>query len=333
MKAVFFESPDNPCVIKETYRPEPKEGEVLIRVKATSLNRRDYWIKKGIYQGSVYPCIAGSDASGVVEAVGPETDESMVGKEVIVNPAINWGSNPEYHSDQFEILGLPRQGTFAEYICVPAVNIVEKPPSWSFEKASAFPLAGLTAYRALFTRGGLKKGDNILVTGIGGGVSMFLLRFALAVEAKVYVTSSSEKKIKKAIQEGAVNGVLYTENGWEKQLMEMSGNGFELIVDSAAGENFATLLSLIKVGGKIVNFGGTAGKIPAITAAKIFWKQASILGTTMGSPEDFRNMMDFVVTHNIEPGIDKIFPMEDAELAFKLLENHEQNGKVVIKIT
>lgn len=331
MRAIVFENPHDPCIVSEIPVPEPGEGEVLVKIISASLNRRDYWIKKGIYQASRFPCVPGSDGAGIVEKAGPGISTDLEGKEIIINPALNWGDNPDYHGDRFEILGLPRQGTLAEYVCVPAENIYPKPSGYSFEKASALPLAGLTAYRALFTRGKLKAGESILITGVGGGVSMFLLKFAVAANANVYVTSSSEKKIKKAIQLGASYGVQYNVNGWNEELTSHSG-GFDLIIDSAAGNNFPLLISLLNVGGRLVNFGGTAGKIPELTAAKIFWKQASILGTTMGSPEDFSNMLSFIHEKNIEPEIDKIFPMEDAELSFKHMENQEQFGKIVIKI-
>lgn len=331
MKAIVFENTETPAGIKEIDKPKPGKGEVLVKLVAGSLNRRDYWIKKGIYQGSIFPCTVGSDGAGIIEKVGHGVDSHLKDKEVIINPALHWGANPGYHGDNFQILGLPRQGTFAEYVCVPAENIWNKPPHLSFEQASALPLAGLTAYRALFTRGGLKKDENVLITGVGGGVSMFLMKFALAAGARVFVTSSSEKKIKKAIQLGATDGALYTEDNWDKTILTASG-GFELIIDSAAGKNFGLFPSLLKTGGKIVNFGGTAGKIPEMTAAKLFWKQASVLGTTMGSPEDFNNMIQFVQKHKIQPEIDKIFPFEDAELAFKHMENQEQFGKIVLKI-
>ncbi|TVQ07693.1 MAG: alcohol dehydrogenase [Bacteroidetes bacterium] len=332
MKAIVFENSETIARIKEIDKPEPGKGEVLVKLVAGSLNRRDYWIKKGIYQGSNFPCTVGSDGAGIVEKTGTGVDKNLLNKEVIINPALNWGKNPDYHGKDFQILGLPRQGTFAEYVCVPAENLWDKPQNLSFEQASALPLAGLTAYRALFKRGGLTKGENVLITGIGGGVSMFLLKFALSAGAKVFVTSSSEKKIKKAIQSGATEGVLYTEDNWNKNLLTHAKEGFELIIDSAAGKNFGLFPSMLKVGGRIVNFGGTAGNIPEMTAAKLFWKQASVLGTTMGSPEDFANMIHFVQKHKIQPEIDKIFPFEDAELAFKHMESQEQFGKIVLKI-
>lgn len=333
MQAIFFPKADSICKIQETQIPEPGDNEVLIKIKAAALNRRDFWIKKGIYQGAKFPCIIGSDGAGTVEKVGKSIDKDWINKAVIINPGLNWGENQEAHGPDFHILGLPTQGTFAQYICVPADSIWHKPDAWTFEKAAALPLAALTAYRALFTRGNLRKGQKVFITGAGGGVAVYLVQFAVAKGARVFVSSSSEKKIKKAVALGAKGGVFYNQTGWETELENMAKGKFDLIIDSAAGTNFEKFPGLLKTGGKIINFGGTAGKIPEMTAAKIFWKQASILGTTMGSPIDFSNMLDFVKKHNIEPVIDKIFPMVDTELAFRQMENQEQFGKIVIKIT
>ncbi len=331
MKAVTFISPDAPCKTENVETPHPSDKEVLVEIKAAALNRRDHWIKKGIYKGAQFPCIPGSDGSGIVKEVGKEVDEKWLNQAIIINPGMNWGRNNDYHSEAFKILGLPDQGTFAQYVSVPAENIFPKPAEWTFEKAAALPLAGLTAYRALFTRGKLQSGEKVLVTGAGGGVSSFLIKFAVAAGADVYVTSSSEKKIKKAVHLGAKKGFFYTEINWDEELKTEVGE-FDLIIDSAAGEGFEKLLSLLRIGGRIVIYGGTAGKINDLVAAKIFWKQATILGSTMGSPEDFSKMLDFVTSQRIDPEIDKIFPMEDAELAFKHMENQDQFGKIVIKI-
>jgi zinc-binding alcohol dehydrogenase/oxidoreductase len=333
MQAIIFPKADSICKIQETQVPEPGDNEVLIKIKAAALNRRDFWIKKGIYQGAKFPCIIGSDGAGTVEKVGKNIDKDWINKSVIINPGLNWGENEEAHGPDFHILGLPTQGTFAQYICVPADSIWHKPDAWTFEKAAALPLAALTAYRALITRGNLRKGQKVFITGAGGGVAVFLIQFAVATGARVFVSSSSEKKIKKAVALGAEGGVFYNQQGWDTELEKMAEGKFDLIIDSAAGANFEKFPGLLKTGGKIVNFGGTAGKIPEMTAAKIFWKQASVLGTTMGSPADFSNMLDLVTKHNIEPVIDKIFPMVDAELAFRQMENQEQFGKIVIKIT
>jgi NADPH:quinone reductase-like Zn-dependent oxidoreductase len=332
MRAIIISSPDH-LSIYELPDPEPAAGQVRVKIFAAALNRRDHWIKKGIYRDSKYPVVPGSDGAGIIDKVGEGVNDNILNKQVIINPAIDWGTDQTHHADTFQILGLPSQGTMAEYVCVPVENVTVKPDFFSFEKAAALPLAGLTAYRALFSRGKIKSNDNILITGAGGGVSMFMIKYAHAIGASVMVTSSSEKKIKKAIQIGATDGVLYTSDLWEKMLQEKQPDGFDLVIDGSGGKSFDTYLTLLKTGGKIVIYGGTAGKLPEIVPAKIFWKQASILGTTMGSPLDFQNMIAFINEHRIEPEIDKIFPIEDAELSFKHMENQEQFGKIVIKIS
>jgi zinc-binding alcohol dehydrogenase/oxidoreductase len=206
---------------------------------------------------------------------------------------------------------------------------------WSFEKAAALPSWSFNSITGHYLHGDYsKKVNTVFLSGIRRwGSNLFMLKFAIAaLVLNVYVSSSSEKKIKKAIQIGAIGGINYTRDNWEQEISEMVPDGFELIVDSAAGNNFSIFPGLLKIGGRIVIFGGTAGKIPELTPAKLFWKQASILGTTMGSSEDFSNMLNFVDKMNIEPEIDKIFPFEDVEIAFKYMENQEQFGKIVIKI-
>jgi zinc-binding alcohol dehydrogenase/oxidoreductase len=331
MKAIIFENPESPCKVKQIPSPICGVDQVLIRLKAAALNHRDLWIKKGVYRDIKYPCIVGSDGAGIVEQTGLNVDKQWLNKEIIINPGLMWGNSALSHQKEFNILGLPTQGTLAEYICVESTNIFLKPQGWSFETAAALPLAGLTAYRALFSRGNLQAGEKILITGAGGGVSSFLIKFALAVNAKVYITSGNKKKIQKAMTYGAIQGVNYHDPNWDEELIKYTEDGFEIIVDSAAGENFTKLLTLLRTGGRIVIFGGTAGKIPAFNASQLFWKQASILGTTMGSPLDFKKMLHFIEQHNIEPQVDQVFDLENTERAFEHMEKQNQFGKIVIK--
>ncbi len=332
MKAIVLKTQESPLAFEDIEKPKPKTGEALVKLRAAALNHRDLWIRKGLYPNVKFPCVMGSDGAGVVEETGKGVDDFWLKKPVLINPALNWGDDRSGHGKDFEILGVPSQGTFAEYVCVPAENLHEIPYGWNFEHAAALPLAGLTAHRALFYRGGLKAGQQLLITGVGGGVASFLLAFAIKTEAKVYVTSSSGEKIKKAMEMGAVDGVNYQKENWKDELKKKEPEGFDLIVDSAGGSQFPVLLELLRTGGRIVNFGGTAGKIPEIVPARIFWKQASILGTTMGSPADFESMMEFVSDLDLRPVIDKHFTLDSAEEAFRHLDNQSQFGKVIINI-
>jgi zinc-binding alcohol dehydrogenase/oxidoreductase len=332
MKAIVLESAENPIAYKEVDTPTVNEGEVLVQVKAAALNRRDYWITIGKYAGIKYPTITGSDGAGIVAEAGEGVDPDLVGQEVIINPGSNWGDSADFQGKDFKILGLPDDGTFAEYVKVKAGHIAPKPSHLSWEQAAAIPLAGLTAYRALFTKGRAKAGDNILVVGAGSGTGTFVLQWAVAAGCKVYVTSGSTDKIAQALKLGAIGGVNYKDADWDTQLKQMAG-GFDVVIDSALGEGFAKLPDLCNPGARIVFFGGTAGDMPTINGRKIFWKQLQILGTTMGTADEFKAMVNFVNEHQIVPIVDAVFDLADARAAFQKMEYTTQFGKIVLKIS
>src|SRR5882757_8070025 len=187
MKAIVLEAAGKPLIFKDVEKPTLMPGEVLVKIKAAALNRRDYWITVGKYAGIKYPSILGSDGSGMVVQIGDNVDKTWLDKEVIINPCHNWGSNPDYQNRDFTILGLPDNGTFAEYVKVKAEYLYPKPAHLSWEQAAALPLAGLTTFRALFTKGKAKKGDKVLITGVGGGTGTFTLQWAVAAGCQVFV--------------------------------------------------------------------------------------------------------------------------------------------------
>ena len=317
--------------LKEIEFAPPGPGEVVVNVKAAALNHRDVWIAKGKYADIRLPCVPGSDGAGVVDAVGEGVDGKWIGRKVIVNPCLGWGANPEAPATGWRILGMPDPGTFADYVKAPVENLAPMPEVLSFEEAAALPLAGLTAYRALFTRGRLQSGEKLLVTGVGGGVAQFLMQFGLATGAAVFATSGSAEKLKRALEAGASGGANYKEEGWEKALLQ-AGGPFDLIVDSAGGSGFGKLLDIARPGGRVVFFGATAGNPPEMPQRKVFWKQLSLLGTTMGSPQDFAIMAKLVEAKGLKPAIDRVYPMEQAADAFRRLDAGEQYGKIVLKM-
>jgi zinc-binding alcohol dehydrogenase/oxidoreductase len=329
MKAIVLEAADKPVVYKEVAKPSLKPGEVLVKIKAAALNRRDYWITVGKYAGIKYPIILGSDGAGIVTEAGSEAEKHLIGTEVIINPGYGWGGNENYQSDDFKILGLPDDGTFAEYVKVHATHVHPKPVHLSWEQAAALPLAGLTTYRALFIKGKVVKGDKVLVTGVGSGTGTFALQWAVAAGCQVFVTSGSGEKINRAKQLGAAAGVNYKSQDWAEQLQHLAG-GFDVIIDSALGEGFAKLPDLCNPGGRIVVFGGTAGNIPPLNGRKIFWRQLQIIGTMMGSPGDFKAMLDFLNKHQVIPVVDEIFPLADAGKAIRKMADSSQFGKIVL---
>lgn len=330
MKAAVLEGVHQPIVIKEVPIPELQKNQVLVKLKASAFNHRDWWIQKGLYAGLKFPIILGSDGTGIVVKVENPEHQCWLNTEVIINPSLDWGDNERVQSSKYRILGLPEDGTFAEYVAVPHQNLVKKPEYLSWEEAAALPLAGLTAYRALFTRGEATSADNILVTGVGGGVALFAFQMAMTIGANVWVTSGKPEKIQKAIQMGAQDGVNYKEEHWAQHLKKISHGGFDLIIDSAAGKDFKELIELAKPGGRIIFYGGTNGNIPELLPAKIFWKQLDIKGSTMGSDKEFIQLVHFFDNHKIKPVVSEVFSLLEAEKAIRKLDEPNQFGKIVM---
>lgn len=331
MKAIYLEAIGKPFEVIEKEIPVAGPGEAVVQVKAAALNHRDVWIQYGRYFTKEYPAILGSDGAGIVTETGEGVDKSWIGKEVILDPSTDWGDNPRAHGKDFKVLGMPQDGAFAEYVKVNATNLHEKPAHLSFEEAAALPLAGVTAYRAMFTKCGLQKGEKVLVTGAGGGVALFAMQFAVAAGAEVWVTSGSEEKIEKAKALGATGGVNYKQENWGNELKTQAG-GFDVIIDSAAGEGFVQLIKLANPGGRLGIYGGTTGKIGQINPAEIFWKQLAIHGSTMGSAADFAAMVAFVKENKVKPVVDIVFPLEETEQAMRYMEAGKQFGKIVVKV-
>ena len=331
MKAVVLTG-INALGIDHVANPVAMPDEVVVRLKAAALNHRDVWIKTGNYAGLRFPITPGSDGAGVVTEVGPGVDDSWLGREVIINPSLDWGHHERAQEPRFSILGLPKAGTLAEAIHVPVSQLAPKPPHLTWEEAAALPLAGLTAYRALFSRAGLEAHEKILISGIGAGTAVFALQFAVAAGALPFVTSSSPEKLAKAHQLGAKHGTLYTHGGWAKEFGDHYGP-FDVIVDSAGGPGFGDLIDLAAPGGRIVFFGATRGNPAELPTRKVFWKQLSLLGTTMGSPADFAAMTEFVTRKGIHPVVSDVFPLDQVDDAFALMERGGQFGKIVVRIS
>ena len=334
MKAVVLHELGEPerLKIENVADPEPKQGEVTVQLHAAALNRRDVWVRRGRYANIKLPIILGSDGAGIVSAAGDGVNSSLVGKEVLINPCLDWGDDERVQDTNFRILGLPDNGTYAEYVVVPAVNIYEKPGHLSWEDAAALPLAGLTAYRAVVSRANVQSGQTVLVTGIGGGVACFALQIALIKGAQVFVTSGSETKIERAREYGASGGVNYKDDDWRKKLKEISGGGVDVVVDGTGGENFDSILDVANPGGTIVMYGATLGPSDNVTVRRIFWKQLNIFGSTMGSPNDFEKMLKLYSADSMKPVVDEVLPLADASKAHQRMEDAEQFGKLVLGV-
>jgi zinc-binding alcohol dehydrogenase/oxidoreductase len=298
----------------------PMRGEVIVELKAAALNHRDVYITEGLYAGIKFPTILGSDGAG-----------ELNGRKVIINPSINWGKNPRTQGENYKILGLPDDGTFAEAIVISKKQVFDQPSHLTFSEAAALPLAGLTAFRALFSKIQLKKGEKLLISGIGGGVALMALQLAIAAGAEVFVTSGSDEKIGKAIKMGAKTGFNYSEIGWEKRFLKEIGR-VSAVLDSAGGDGFAGLIGLLDAGGRAATFGGTRGKINGLSPQLIFWKQISIFGTSMGTDSEFQKMLKFVEKQEICPVVDAKFNLANGNNALQKMALGDQFGKLVLEI-
>jgi NADPH:quinone reductase-like Zn-dependent oxidoreductase len=330
MKAAVLRNIKEPLAIESDY-PDPVvgEGEVVVQIKAAALNRRDLWIQQGQYARIKTPCILGSDGSGIVVEVGPNVSKEWIGKEVVINPSFNWGENPRYQSRQYEILGMPRNGTFAEYCLVPESQIVLKPENFYFEEAAALPLAGLTAYRALFTRGEFNPTEPLFINGIGSGVALFVFEFALHFGTEIWVSSSSEEKREFALNMGASGAIDYRDPE-AFEMLAKQGTLFPLIIDSGGGETFKHIAKIVSYGGRIVFFGATTGAWQAVPAPLLFWKQVDLRGTTMGTRQEFFQMIRFCSKMNIKPFIHEIYTLDQINEALGVMKANQHMGKLVI---
>jgi NADPH:quinone reductase-like Zn-dependent oxidoreductase len=311
--------------------PVPPAGEVLVRVRAAALNHRDVFITQGKYPGIALPGILGSDGAGEVAELGNGVSSVSVGDAVVIDPMFGWGDDPHvWDAKNSSLLGMPRDGTFAQYVTVPAENVYPKPRALSMEEAAAIPLAGLTAYRAAITRTAVSRGETVLITGVGGGVQTFVLLFAKHVGARAIVTSGSDAKLERARSLGADVTFNYkTAPDWFKQVR--SDGPIDVLIDSTGGDTLAKALGIVRPGGRVAIYGGTMGDAP-IRPWDVFWKHLTIYGTSMGSPQDFKAMLALFDSGGLRPAIDKVFPMAEAAAAAERMDHAEQFGKIILEI-
>ena len=285
MKALQITEPGKIDVV-DVPMPELGKGQVVVKMTAAALNRRDQWIRQGKYPNIQYGTTLGSDGCGEVTMVHNKDDKHWIGKKVVINPNVNWGDNRNFQSSDYQVLGMPVDGTLAEYIAVNVDRLVRMPSHMIDEEAAAIPLGGLTAYRAITHHGQLKEGENVLISGFGGGVAQFAFLFAVKMGANVYVTSGSEEKIEKAFELGAKGGFNYQDDQWSREAIK-STRGFDLVIDSAGGDQVDTFIKMMKPGGRIVFYGATNGLPDKIDLYRMFWNQLTLQGSTMGSDMEF----------------------------------------------
>lgn len=306
---------------EEAAPPVDETGWVTVRLRASALNWHDVLVRQGRYH-SPLPHVLGADGAGT------RTD---TGEEVVILPSLWWGENESAPGSTFEILGDHRWGTYAELVRVPIDCVAPKPRGMSWEQAAALPLVGVTTWRALRTRGRLREGESLLVLGAGGGVATMAVSLARALGASVVVTSSSDLKIEQAMGLGASGGVRYTDPDWVDAARALSpgGEGFDLVLDSVG--TWAESLACLRPGGRLVALGASRAETVVLEPRPFYFGQFELIGTTMGSPRDFRGLLSLIDSGDVTPPpVAKSFPLAQAADAHRFLEGGGGFGKVVL---
>ena len=327
MRAVRIHEDGGPEVLvyEDAPDPEPGPGEVVVRLHASALNHLDVWVRKGL-PSVPKPRILGADGAGVVEELGAGVDAFSVGDRVVINPGVI--ANGRMH-----VVGEAMNGTHAELVAIPARNVYPIPDRLSFEEAAAFPLVFETAYRMLVTKAGLQPGETVFVWGIGGGVATASLAIAKALGARVIVTSSSKAKLARARELGADEAVDHSSEDVRGRMKELTGGrGADVVVETVGEATWKTSLEVAAPQGRIVVCGATSGPNPPAGLHRVWWKELTVHGSTMGSAEDFEACLELVTSGRAKPVIDEVFPLADARAAHERLEAGEQLGKIVLRI-
>ena len=325
MKAIRIHEDGGPEVLRYENAPDPTPGpgEVLVRLKAASLNHLDVWTRTG--RPSVpKPRILGADGAGLVEALGEGVSGFESGQEVVLNPGLDDGAR---------IIGEHCDGTHAELIAISAEYVHAKPAHLSFEEAAAFPLVYETAYRMLVTRAGLEEGEWVLCWGVGSGVGSGAFQIAKALGARVVVTSSSDVKLERAVELGADAAVNHATGDVAAAVKEATGGeGVDVVVEHVGEATWKTSLAAVRAGGRIAICGATSGPNPPAMLHRLWWKQLTVYGSTMGTREDFLGAYELVRSGRARIHIDSVFSLADARAAHERLERGEQLGKIVLRI-
>lgn len=332
LEKLRYEEVDDPRLSSAT--------EALVRVKAAALNHIDIWNRKGL-PGLDYslPHILGADGAGIVVDVGERVRNVKKGDAVCLYPVSGCEecefclTDRDFMCVRLRVLGERSEGTYAEYVKLPAANCFPIPTGLSFEEAATFPLVFLTVWRMLVTNAELKPGEHVLVLGIGGGVATAALLLAKQMGAHVIVTSSSDEKLESAKNWGADHGINYRKSDFAKEARLLTQKrGVDVVVDSVGGDSWAKSLAALAKGGRLVTCGATAGFNPPTDIRRIFWNHLKIFGSTLGSREEFHRLLAFMRNAGTRPIIDQVFPLRDAAEAQRRLEEGRQFGKIVLQI-
>jgi len=339
MRAAVFSDFGGPSVvgIQKMPVPEPEAGEVRIKVEAAAMNHLDLWVRRGLPIETPMPHIGGSDFAGMVDAVGPGAEAVPLGTRVVVDPSLRFDwydgqdRGPSFDEPPFQLIGEHTQGGFAEYAVVPAENLLEIPDDFPSTDAAAAGLVFVTAWRALVTRGALSAGERVLITGASGGVGTAAIQIAARAGAKVYAVTNGPEKVRLCRELGASvvydrEQVSFSREVWR----DTKKQGVHLVFDTVGESVWADCLRALAPCGRLVTSGATTGSRGSTEIRLVFWKQLSILGSTMGSPAEFRRVMRLVFEGELNAVIHEVMPLAEAQRAHELLESGKVFGKVVL---
>ena len=323
--------------------PEPELAtatDAIVKLRAASINHIDIWNRRGLTGVKIaFPHILGGDGAGIITAVGSQVNTIKVGDAVCLYPPRGCGCcefcaiDREYLCIHLRVLGERDDGTYAEYVRAPARNCFPIPPGLSFDEAAAFPLVYITVWRMLQTNAGLKPGEHLLILGIGGGVASAALQLAASIGAHVIVTSSTDEKLERAKSLGAEHGINYRKTDFVQEVRRITGKrGADVVVDCVGGDSWVKSLASLAKGGRLVTCGATAGAHPATDIQRIFWNHLKIFGSTLGDRAEFKEVLNFMAASRTRPVIDRVFPLCDAAMAQKRMEEGKQFGKIVLRM-
>ncbi|MBN2133819.1 MAG: zinc-binding dehydrogenase [Sedimentisphaerales bacterium] len=327
--------------VEEVPEPTPGPGEAVLKVLGAGLNHLDIWVRRGRPGVTLnMPHVLGSDAVGVVVAVGADVESPAVGDEVIVNPSVSCGRcefcarGEQSECPSFGLVGFSRPGTFAEQVSLPACNLCPKPPHLSVEEAATLSLTCVTAWRMLVTRAHTKPGESVLIHGIGGGAALSALQWAKRIGAEAIVTSSSDEKLARAAELGADHTVNYAREDVVERVRAITGDrGVDVVVDSVGAATWGIDFGVVRRGGRVVTCGVTTGPRAETNLQALYWNQVNVFGSTMGSAEDYRQMLRAVTVNQLRPVVDKVFPLDEAREAMARMEAGKQCGKIALQVS
>jgi NADPH:quinone reductase-like Zn-dependent oxidoreductase len=339
MRAAVFAEFGGPEVVevRRVPVPEPAAGQVRVKVEASAMNHLDLWVRRGLPIETPMPHIGGSDIAGTVDAVGPGADSVPIGARVVVDPAVGYewytgqDQGESFGAPHLQLIGEHTQGGFAEYVVVPANNLLEIPKDFAAEQAAAAGLVFVTAWHALITRGGLKAGERVLITGASGGVGTAAVQIAANAGARVHAVTSGSRKAGLVQELGAEvvydrTSVDFSREAWR----ETGKRGVDLILDTVGESVWSKCLRALAPCGRLVTSGATTGSHGVTEIRLVFWKQLSIIGSTMGTPAEFRQAMRMIFAGTLRPIVHEVLPLAETRRAHEILESGQAFGKLVI---